>query len=144
MIGTVLAAALLALPGAPVGASVTGTALIQMQDPVSVFEVTVAARGDAGTIRVAHHYQGESGWLTGIVDCVRTGGPVGVVTGKVDRVHGIGWLKPGDRFSLSVYDRGRRDLIGMAWQAEAAHCLGPAPDRAITGGNLKVGAAAAD
>ncbi|MGO1053285.1 hypothetical protein [Crossiella sp. CA198] len=144
MIGTMVVAALLALPGAPGAASVSGTALIHMHDPESVFEVTVAARGDAGTIRVAHHFQGESGWLTGTVDCVRTGGPVGVVTGKVDQVHRIGWLKPGDRFSLSVYDHGRRDRIGMAWQAEAAHCLGPAPDRAITGGNLKVGAAAPD
>ncbi|GAA2779523.1 hypothetical protein GCM10010452_04030 [Crossiella cryophila] len=133
-----LAAALLAMPGVPVGASVQGTALIQVHNPDSVFEVTVDARGDAGTIRFEHRFQGESGWATGIVDCVRTGGPVGVVTGKVDRVHRIGWLKPGDRFSLSVYDHGRRDRIGMAWQQEAAHCLGPAPDRAITGGNLKV------
>ncbi|WHT15593.1 hypothetical protein N8J89_20825 [Crossiella sp. CA-258035] len=135
MIGVMVVAALVALPGVPADtATVTGTARIRMSDPVSEFELDLRAT----TFRLAHHYQGQSGWLTATVDCVRVGGPVGVVTGVVDRVHGIGHIAPGDRFSLSVLDRGRRDLVGMAWQAEAARCLGPAPSTVITSGDLRV------
>lgn len=138
MLNSVMAA-LMVLPGVTdPGAAVTGHAWIQKHDPESSFEFIVNACGDRGMFRLAHHYQGDSAWLTGAVDCVRAGGGFGVVTGTVAEVRGVGGVAPGDRFSLSVLDRGGRDLLGMAWKDEAARCLGPAPDQVITGGDLRV------
>ncbi|WP_020672111.1 hypothetical protein [Amycolatopsis nigrescens] len=119
--------------------SVTGTVEIQVHNPDSLFEISASAHGSGqdakGTFRVAHHYNGEVGWATGRVDCLKVGGPLAIVTGVVDRRGGID-IEPGDRISVTVYDNGKADRVGVA--EKAARCLGTVPDTEITGGGFTV------
>ncbi|SHF89623.1 hypothetical protein [Streptoalloteichus hindustanus] len=122
--------------------SVVGRAEVRRDDPESVFVVSVNARGAGegarGTFRLEHRYNGEVAWFDGAVDCLDVGRPVAVVTGVVGRVHKIGGMKRGDRFSFTVLDDGGRDRMGFASGAGAARCLGPAPKAEITGGDIVV------
>ncbi|GAB3479297.1 hypothetical protein GCM10027521_14240 [Amycolatopsis cihanbeyliensis] len=124
MLGTAAAAT----AGAEVSrnVSVLGRAEIDTHDPASVFDISVHAWGNGhsgkGVIWMSHHYAEQVGWLVARVDCVRSEGPLGIVTAVVADAQDFAGITPRDPINLTVRDNGTKDSLAFASGEQVKRC----------------------
>ncbi|MFE4592669.1 Repetin [Streptomyces laurentii] len=112
-------------PGAREAAALTGTAKLYRpagDDITFSFDAHLAApdtmnpQAATGTFRFSHYVQGKGGYAVATVDCLVTGGPVAVVTGRVVETD-VKAFK-GARVGVSVLDDGTNDRLGYSWMTQ--------------------------